>query len=284
MGNKKSLKKFIADLINPGILTLDEALGLKSVRPERRDVFSNNDPDGSVTNAVLNRIGSRFSGPHNIETLTHGERLVLELNALMGEVLNGGFHQYLWNSSGDFAEKTRSMLREIGAPSTAALLDRVAGAFPDGRIPEEREDRCRLIEDLENGNPEVDLFADEDRVFYQSEENLNRLLVEYIVNHREEFVEPTDEIVRQYKTLQGIRERFGVTDDPTALEDAERALRVMETWAETGRAEFQQERLVIVKSLLDAGRTAEAVKTYRSTFNCSLSEAKTAVNGMKQSP
>lgn len=283
MGSKKKMKKFVKDLTNPQILTLDEAFALRDRSPDTDDVFSNQDPDGRVVDAVMDRIGTRFSGPHNIDALTYGERLVLEVTILMGEVLNGGFHQYLWNSSGDSADETRQMLRDIGATLTVEMLDRVSGFFRDGHIPADREERCRLIEEYENNNPQVDLFVEEDRAFYKSEENLYKLLLKYIADHKEEFVDPADDIVRKFKRQDRIREHLGVTEDPTVLEEAEQSLRVLEARFEAMGEEIRQEQLKVIKGLLADGRKKEAIREYRSVFECSLSEAKKAVEELERS-
>jgi len=272
------------DLADPQVRTLEDAFALKDQTPDPEELFCNQDPDGRVVDAVLDRIGSRFSGPHNIAALTYGERLVLEVNIMLGEVLNGGFHQYLWNSSGDSAEKIKSMLRDIGATLAAGMLERVSGFFPDGRIPEEREERWRLIDDFETRNPGVELFVEEDRAFYGSEENLSKLLVEYITNHREEFADPKDDIVRKLKRQQRIREHLGVEDDPAALEEAEQALRAIEAQLGAIQAEFQQEQLSVITRLLADGQKKEAIKAYRSAFECSLSEAKAAVEALEEAP
>ena len=283
LGKLTKRKKFIKDLGNPQILTLDEAFALRDQTHDPEDWSSNQDPDGRVVDAVLDRIGCRFSGPHNIAALSYGERLILEVTALMGEVLNGGFHQYLWNSSGDSAEQVKAMLGDIGAAHTFGMLDRVSEFFPDRSIPVEREERCRVIEELENENPEAELFVEEDRAFYKSEENLYKLLGEYIANHRDEFAEPADDIVRRLKRQQRIREHLGVEDDPAALEEAEEALRVMETLADEIQTELRQEQLSMIRELLAKGQKKEAIKAYRSAFDCSLSDAKAAVEEMMQS-
>jgi ribosomal protein L7/L12 len=283
LGSKKKIKKLIKDLGNPRILTPDQAFALRDLTPDPEDWSANLDPDGRVVDAFLNRIGCRFSGPNNIAALRSGERLVLEVTALMGEVLNGGFHQYLWNSSGDSAEQVKSMLGDIGANRTAAMLNRVSEFFPDGRIPSDREDRQRIIDDFETNNPGVELFVEEDRTFYKCEENLYTLLVGYIANNRNEFVEPADDIVRKLKRLQRIREHFGIEDDPTAVEEAEKALKVIEAQLEAIQAEFQQEQLSIIRDLVVKGQKKEAIKAYRLAFDCSLPDAKAAVEAMEQS-
>jgi ribosomal protein L7/L12 len=282
VGSKKKIKKFIKDFANPQILTLDEAFALRDLSPDPDDIFFNQDPDGRVVDAVLDRIGTRFSGPHNIDALTYGERLVLEVTILMGEVLNGGFHQYLWNSSGDSADETRQMLRDIGATLTAEMLDRVSGFFQDGHIPEEREERDRFIEEYEDNNPGVELFVEEDRAFYKSEENLYKLLLKYIDDHKEEFADPADDIVRKFKRQDRIRDHLGVTDDPTVLEEAEQSLRVLEARFEAMGEEFRQEQLKVIKGLLADGRKKEAIREYRSVFEISLSEAKKAVEDLER--
>jgi hypothetical protein len=283
VAGKKKMKNFIKELENPRIHTLDEVFALELVEPDPEDLFCNNDPHGRVVEAVVDRIGTRFSGPHDIGVLTHGERCVLEITAMMGEVLNGGFHQYLWNSSGDSAELTKGMLRDIGATTTAGMLDRVSGFFPNGRIPEAREERCRLIEEFEEKNPEVELFSEEDMAFYRSEENLYKLLAEYVANRRDEFVEPADAIVRKYKRRDRIREHLGVEDDPSALEEAEKTLQAIEAQCDAILGEFRQEQLNLIKKLLVEGRKKDAVKTYRLAFDCSLPEAKAAVEAMNES-
>jgi ribosomal protein L7/L12 len=284
MVTKKQMDNMLKDLANPRILTLDESLVLREEPTDPGNVFCNQDPDGRTVDAVLDRIGTRFSGPHNIGALNLGERLVLEVNAMHDEVLNGGFHQYLWNSSGDGAEMTRKFLRAIGSKVTGDLLDRVSAFFPNGYIPEEREDRQALLEQFEEANPGVDLFVEEDRVFYQQTENLNTLLVRYIADHRDEFENPTEDIVKKYKKADAIREHLGVEDDPKLIEEAEQSLKILEERFEAMQAEFLDKQRQYIRDLVAQGRKKEAMKEYRSTFDCSLSEAKDAVEAMKESP
>jgi hypothetical protein len=44
------------------------------------------------------------------------------VNMLIGEVLNGGFHQYFYNSSGTNHQEIETSLRTIGAEEEANLL------------------------------------------------------------------------------------------------------------------------------------------------------------------
>jgi hypothetical protein len=282
MVTKKQMDSMLKDLANPGILTLDEALALRNRPIDPGNVLCNQDPDGRIVDAVLDRIGTRFSGPHNIGALSLGERLVLEVNTMHGEVLNGGFHQYLWNSSGDGAEMTRNFLRTIGSMVTSDLLDRISAFFPNGCIPEEREDRQALLEQFEEANPDVDLFVDEDRVFYQEKENLYTLLVRYIADHRDEFENPAADIVKKFKRADAIREHLGVEDDPKLIEEAEQSFKILEERFEAMQAEYLDKRRQYIRDLVAQGRKKEAVKEYRSAFDCTLSEAWDAVEAMEE--
>jgi hypothetical protein len=50
------------------------------------------------------------------------------------EVMNGGFHQYFWNSSSEFAEITASALTTIGDPVAAQIMTR-ALATANNELP-----------------------------------------------------------------------------------------------------------------------------------------------------
>jgi ribosomal protein L7/L12 len=284
MVTKKQMDSFLKDLANPRILTLDEAMALQERPANPKDQFSNQDPAGRTVDAVLNRIGTRFSGPHNIDALTCGERLVLEVTAMMGEVLNGGFHQYLWNSSGDGAEITRQFLKAVGSTITSSLMERVSAFFPNGCVPENREERQALLEKFEEANPEVDLFVEEDREFYREEENLYTLMVKYIVDHREEFENPSDDTVRKFKNSEAIREHLGVQEDPKLIEEAEQSFKILEERFKAMEAELLEKQRKHIRDLVAQGRKKEALKEYRATFECTLSEAKDAVEAMKEAP
>ena len=52
--------------------------------------------------------------------LSDGERFVILVNGFIWEVTNGGLSQFLSNSTGDYAEETRQVMRTIGATAAAA--------------------------------------------------------------------------------------------------------------------------------------------------------------------
>ena len=82
----------------------------------------------------------------NIETLTDAEKAFYFVVQLEGEVNNGGFSQFFYNSSGDFANETPAALRKIGADKTADICDRALAAF-GGAVPRNRDERETMLDE-----------------------------------------------------------------------------------------------------------------------------------------
>lgn len=55
----------------------------------------------------------------DFETLNKFEKNILFIEMLEGEVNNGGFDQYFFNSSGEYAHETYKAMKEINAPVMA---------------------------------------------------------------------------------------------------------------------------------------------------------------------
>src|SRR5262249_54451764 len=71
--------------------------------------------------------------------LSEGERAVILVYGFIAEVTNGGLEQFLSNSSGDYAEETRKVMRTIGATAAADALDGVrTEVFGGSPIPTDR--------------------------------------------------------------------------------------------------------------------------------------------------
>lgn len=99
--------------------------------------------------AVWERIHARLVA-RGFESLTNGERLFHTLWFVMdAEITNGGIHQFLWNSSGDFAEDAKHHLDDIGARAVAAPLKKASAVFPDGVIPSDQGARQQVLEEQE---------------------------------------------------------------------------------------------------------------------------------------
>jgi len=119
--------------------------------------------------------------------LSEGERTVILVYGFIAEVTNGGLEQFLSNSSGDYAEETRQVMRTIEATAAADALDDVrAEIFGGSPIPAERSARCDMLFEWEE--------QDEGRAsaFYAKHklgwcESVEMAVALYIRGHREMF-------------------------------------------------------------------------------------------------
>lgn len=103
------------------------------------------------------------------------------------QVFNGGFHQYFFNSYGQFAYLTIDNLRLINAFKAADILERATNLVNAEQISL-NEFRRKIfdrdfpkIADFDN-----ELFDDLellDKDYYALDENLEQLLVDYLSNH-----------------------------------------------------------------------------------------------------
>jgi hypothetical protein len=83
-------------------------------------------------------------GP-GVGSLSRLQRDALCVMNFQAELNSGGMHQYLLNSSGDFAKETPDVFRRIGADEAARILDEANAFFgPDGP-PTDRDTRMAAL-------------------------------------------------------------------------------------------------------------------------------------------
>ncbi len=103
------------------------------------------------------------------------------------QVFNGGFHQYFFNSYGQFAYLTIDNLRLINAFKAADLLERATNLVNADQISLNEFRRKVFDRDF----PKIVDFDDElfdalsalDDEYYALDENLEQLLVDYLSNY-----------------------------------------------------------------------------------------------------
>ena len=86
--------------------------------------------------------------------LQQNEQETIALFWLEAEVMNGGFDQYFWNSSGDLLPQACSGLQRLGMPITLGLVDQAITAFCVGPYPVDRTQRHGELERAEATSPE----------------------------------------------------------------------------------------------------------------------------------
>lgn len=121
----------------------------------------------------------------DIDKLNEAQKLFFFNQNVERELNNGGFNQYFWNSSGDFANETIASLKAIGAEKTAALLQQAMDQFPDRKVPTNRDERNELQEQIQEQADDV--WNELDEKFYLYEENLNELNLAFIKMNKDSF-------------------------------------------------------------------------------------------------
>jgi hypothetical protein len=107
----------------------------------------------------------------SFDELAEADRVLICIWELESEVNNGGFHQYYFNSSGDYAYFAPTALRKIGALSMADIVERANAAFGPGGPPTSRQERQARLTALRK-----DLWDDLDRQFYDYPDDIATLL------------------------------------------------------------------------------------------------------------
>ena len=101
------------------------------------------------------------------------------------EINNGGFNQYFFNSSGDFAHETIHSLNEIKAFKTVDILKEAMALFPGGEVPADRRKRQELLVDIQDNAEQK--WNELDQAFYCYEDDLNNLNMEYLRENKDKF-------------------------------------------------------------------------------------------------
>jgi hypothetical protein len=101
-------------------------------------------------------------------------RVLFAAHWTQSEVLNGGFDQYFFNSTGVLAPEAASAFRQIGMPQTAAAVER-AMSFFGIEYPRDRDERQEAIDTAHgaSGDEDFDPFQEADDLFFDliGEEN-----------------------------------------------------------------------------------------------------------------
>ncbi|HWQ93772.1 MAG TPA: DUF4375 domain-containing protein [Clostridia bacterium] len=145
------------------------------------EIFSHE--DSKILGALNYRIGKK---PET--RVTETERRLVAVYWLDGEVHNGGFDQYFFNTAGNDAEAALAALKEMGAAGAASLLDRAMGVFPEGKPPADRQKRQQAMDKVRVQSKSV--WNQCDNEFYKLKEDLGQLTLAYAKRKKAEIVLP----------------------------------------------------------------------------------------------
>lgn len=147
-------------------------------------LLSSDDMNKSIIE-LDNFIGELCSYGDNMNKLTEEQKLFYYNQCLEREVNNGGFNQYFFNSSGDFAHMTIHSLQAIGANKTADILQKAIDLFPNGNVLNNRAERQKILEQM--GEAADPIWEELDQMFFSYQDNLNKLNIEFVRRHKDKF-------------------------------------------------------------------------------------------------
>ena len=127
-------------------------------------------------------LSSKVHGVHNgFNVLSPNEQTYFALGCLVGEVYNGGLHQFFFNSSGSMYGAALNGLYELEAHETAGLL---SGAkellFGSPPVPMDTGERRRLMQ-ARNAPAELEQL---DSAFWKDTEKLGERCKKYAHEHQ----------------------------------------------------------------------------------------------------
>ena len=153
-------------------------------RPDLDELLNSDDENGSII-ALDNHVSALCGYGDHLEKLSDEQKNFYFNQSLEREVNNGGFNQFFYNSTGDFAHETFESLRLIGAVKTARILQNAINEFPNGTVPKDREQRVVVIKTVEDTANQV--WEELDERFFAYEDDLNQLNLEYVRQNLEKF-------------------------------------------------------------------------------------------------
>lgn len=140
--------------------------------------------ESSFVIEMASYIGKICEYGDNMNALNENQRTFYITYTLEGEVNNGGFSQFFFNSSGDLANEAVSAFEKIGANKTADICKKAVEIYGES-VPLDRDEREALLID----NDEVDeILNDCDNAFFEYEDDLTALNYQFIINNKDSFL------------------------------------------------------------------------------------------------
>ncbi|MBK7582664.1 MAG: DMP19 family protein [Myxococcales bacterium] len=137
--------------------------------------------------SLVRRVHDSASGT-GFETLSEAEKLYYAVGLVHGDVYNGGFDQYFFNSSGSFYAHAVRGLQIIGATQSAQLLAQAKQAlFGDSPVPTDIAERRTYLRTLSLENAVLDSL---DAQFWEDPDDLGALMERFVNEHH--LLTPTD--------------------------------------------------------------------------------------------
>ena len=176
---KVTLKKFlilIASLFSANASSQME-FDLGSVlKIERRDM---------IVMEIDSYLNKKCAHGEKIDKLNESQKILWIIENLEREINNGGFHQFYWNSSGNYANETIDALIQIGAEKTAEIVKKANSEFKNGSVPKDRVKRHNELQLIRNKAEEN--WNNLDSEFYEYNDDLTEMLIVFVLKNKSDF-------------------------------------------------------------------------------------------------
>ena len=148
------------------------------------EILQMEDPTSAIIE-LDDRVNELSDYGEDLSKLTEPQKVLLFVENLEREVNNGGFHQFYFNSSGDYAHETLDALKTIGANKMADILTKANSVWPNQQVPKDRTKRENIQETIEEQAAPV--WDECDNVFYAYPDDIAGLLLKYVKQHKADF-------------------------------------------------------------------------------------------------
>ncbi len=149
-------------------------------QPRSEDVWELSDRTAFLI-AMSEKLCGKCGNGERLSALSPEERTACAVDAFQREVNNGGFEQYLYNSSGAMAGELLDALHAVGADCVAEIYRPALAALP-GKLPADEEERGALLDEALTESVSERLDRCDGR-FYERSGDLEERLYRYIVEN-----------------------------------------------------------------------------------------------------
>jgi hypothetical protein len=122
-------------------------------------------------------IGKKIPVKDNFSNLNEFEKTFIYIDILEDNVTNGGFIQFFFNSSGQFAHEIFQAYLAIKAETTIDILTKAIHLFPEMPVPKDARIRQQILMGKDSN---IDLWDALDLEFYKYEDNIIELTLNYV--------------------------------------------------------------------------------------------------------
>lgn len=146
--------------------------------------------ESQVYSKLLERVHQLSRYGMDLSKLSYVQRVVLYVANIEGEVNNGGFNQFYFNTSGDYAHETHEALIFIGAHKTADVLRRANDLYPSNKVPRDRAKRINTLVKIKEDDEKSEIlnkWNELSELIWLNEERVRSLLIDYVKKHKTQF-------------------------------------------------------------------------------------------------